>query len=69
MFYQHYLGNNKPNFLACNSEQVYATILEFSKIKTTLAGFFRFLEISLTWFLYGYKMRKSEVKIERQEGK
>ena len=29
MFYQHCLGNNKPTFLACNSEQVYAAILEF----------------------------------------
>ena len=33
MFYQHYLGNNKPTFLACNPEQVYAAILEFSKNK------------------------------------
>ena len=31
MFYQHYLGNNKPTFFACNPEQVYAAILEFSK--------------------------------------
>ena len=31
MFQQHYLGNKKPTFLACNPEQVYATILEFSK--------------------------------------
>ena len=31
MFYQHYLGNNKPTFLACNPEQVYVAILEFSK--------------------------------------
>ena len=31
MFYQHYLGNNKPTFLACNPKQVYAAILKFSK--------------------------------------
>ena len=31
MFYQHYLGNTKPAFPACNPEQVYAAILEFSK--------------------------------------
>ena len=31
MFYYHYLGNKKPTFLACNPEQVYATILEFAK--------------------------------------
>ena len=31
MFYQHYLENNKPAFLACNPKQVYAAILEISK--------------------------------------
>ena len=31
MFYYHYLGNKKPTFLACNSEQVYAAVLESSK--------------------------------------
>ena len=31
MFQQHYLGNNKPTFLTCNPEQVYAVILESSK--------------------------------------
>ena len=31
MFYQHYLEYKKPTFLACNPEEVYATILEFSK--------------------------------------
>ena len=31
MFQQHYLGNKKPTFLACNPEQVYATMSEFSK--------------------------------------
>ena len=31
MFYQHYLGNNKPTFLAYKPKQVYAAILEFSK--------------------------------------
>ena len=31
MFYQHYLGNNKPTFLVCNPAQVYAAILEFSR--------------------------------------
>ena len=36
MFQQHYLGNKKPTFLACNSEQVYAAILESSKIKDLL---------------------------------
>ena len=30
MFY-HYLGNKKPTFLACNLEQAYAIILEFSR--------------------------------------
>ena len=28
--------------------------------KTTLARFLKFPEISLTWFLYGYKMRTSK---------
>ena len=32
MFEQHYLGNKKPSFLACNTEQVYAATLESSKI-------------------------------------
>ena len=32
MFYHHYLGNKKPTFLACHTEQVYAAILESSKI-------------------------------------
>ena len=27
MFQQHYLGNKKPNLLACTLEQVYAAIL------------------------------------------
>ena len=31
MFYQYYLRNNKPTFLAFNPEKVYAAILEFSK--------------------------------------
>ena len=31
MFYQHYLLNKKPTLLSCNSEQVYAAILKFSK--------------------------------------
>ena len=31
-FKQHYLGNKKPIFLACNTEQVYAAILESSEI-------------------------------------
>ena len=31
MFYKHYLGTNKPTFLACNPKQVYPAILEFSK--------------------------------------
>ena len=36
MFKQHYLGNNKPTFLACNTEQVHAAILESSKINDLL---------------------------------
>ena len=32
MFQEHYLGNKKATFLACNTEQVYAAILELSKI-------------------------------------
>ena len=32
MFQQHYLGNKKPTFLTCNTEQVRAAILESSKI-------------------------------------
>ena len=31
MFQQHYLGNRKPTFLACDSKQVYASILESLK--------------------------------------
>ena len=31
MFWQYYLGSKKPTFLARNPEQVYATILQFSK--------------------------------------
>ena len=31
MFYQRYLGNKKPAFLACNPEQVYDAILESSE--------------------------------------
>ena len=41
MFWQHYLENKKPAFLACISEQVYSAILESSKNKdlfSTLAG-------------------------------
>ena len=36
MFQQHYLGNKKPTFLACNTEQIHAAILESSKIKDLL---------------------------------
>ena len=32
MFYQYYLGNKKSTFLTFNTEQVYAAILESSKI-------------------------------------
>ena len=32
MFWQRYLGNKKPTFLACKTEQVYASISESSKI-------------------------------------
>ena len=31
MFERHYLGNKKPTFIACNTEQFYAAILESSK--------------------------------------
>ena len=31
MFQQYYLGNKKPTFLARNTEQVHAAILESSK--------------------------------------
>ena len=57
-FKQHYLGNKKPIFLACNTEQVYAAILESSEINDLFqnrqiyfAGSLEFPEISLTWFL------------------
>ena len=36
MFYLHYLGNKKPTFLACNTEQAHAAILESSKINDLL---------------------------------
>ena len=36
MFWQHYLGNKKPSFLACNTEHVHAAILESSKINDLL---------------------------------
>ena len=32
MFQQHYLENKKTSFLACNTKQLYAAILESSKI-------------------------------------
>ena len=32
MVYQYYLGNKKPTFLTCNTEEVRAAILESSKI-------------------------------------
>ena len=32
MFQQQYLGNKKPTFLTCNTEQVHAAISECSKI-------------------------------------
>ena len=58
MFYQHYLGNKKPSFLACYSEQVYTNIFESSKNndffrtdKSALAGSLKFSEISGRWFL------------------
>ena len=34
IFWQHYLGDKKQTFLACNSKQVYATFLESSKINS-----------------------------------
>ena len=58
MFQHHYSGNKKPPFLASNSKQVYAAILESSKnndffriAKSTLTGFLKFPEITSTWFL------------------
>ena len=57
MFLQYYLGNKKQNFLTCNSEQVYAAILETRKNKdlsqnrqSTLTGSLKFPKIFLTWF-------------------
>ena len=56
MSQQHYLGNKKPTFFACNPEKVYAAILEFSKndllqtTKSTPAAYMKFPAISLTWF-------------------
>ena len=47
MFWQHYLGNKKPTFLACNPEHVYAAILEFSKHNV----FFRTAKLTLADFL------------------
>ena len=58
MFYQHYLGNKKPTFLARNPEQVYAAILEPSKNNELFQNrqvyprrILEISEISLTWFL------------------
>ena len=36
MFLLHYLGNKKSTFLACNTEQVHAAILESSKTNDLL---------------------------------
>ena len=38
----------------------------FRTTKTTLAELLKFPEISLTLFLYGYKMHQSEVRTGRQ---
>ena len=50
MFYHHYLGNKKPFFLACNSQQVDAAILESSKNNDLFQNhqiyFYRIFEIS-----------------------
>ena len=43
MFWQHYLENKKPIFLACIPEQVYAAILEFSKNKDFFSRSLKFL--------------------------
>ena len=58
MFQQHYSGNKKPTFLACNTELIYASILKSSKInglfqnrQITPAGSLKLPEISLTCFL------------------
>ena len=32
MFEQHYLGNKKPTFLACNTEEVHVAILNLQKL-------------------------------------
>ena len=70
MFWQHYLGNKKPTFLACIPEQDYAAILESSKItiffrtaNPTLAGSLKF-----PW--HGFcktanaRMKQRQVKME-----
>ena len=40
MFKQRYLGNKKPAFLAGNTEQVHAAILETSKINDLFQNLF-----------------------------
>ena len=67
MSYKHYLGNNKPTFLGCNSNKFMLPFWNFQKIaiffraiKPTLAGFLKFPEISVTWFLYGFKCNAQE---------
>ena len=40
MFKQRYLGNKKPTFLAGNTEQVHAAILETSKINDLFQNLF-----------------------------
>ena len=40
MFKQRYLGNKKPAFLAGNTEQVHAAILESSKINDLFQNLF-----------------------------
>ena len=54
MFWQHYLENKKPTFLACIPKQVYAAILESSKNNDFLSEppkpLSMDLEISLAWF-------------------
>ena len=67
MFQKHYIGNKKSTFLACNSEQLYAVILETSKktifyqtAKSTLIGSLKFPKISFTWFPKGSKCNAYE---------
>ena len=62
IFWQHYLENKKPTFLACISKQVYAAILESSKNNNLFqkheAYSYQILEVSLARLLYDCKCEK-----------